>query len=83
MILDSFFAIANQLIQYIMSVRPVWNPPGSNEVSNFMIFLAQWDWILPIHETLICAASVTGLIVAMIAWKWIIKLADWVADIIP
>jgi hypothetical protein len=83
MILDAFFAIANQLLQYVMSVRPNWMPGDTTTITQLFQVLAEWDWILPVHETVICIGTTMALVTVLITWKWVIKIADWVADVIP
>lgn len=82
-IAQSFFDMGHQLLQWIISQRPAWQPTPDPTVQTLVNQCQAWDWLFPIHELLICGGLLITFMTAITAWKWVIKVADWVADVIP
>jgi len=83
MLVDAWLAILKDLIDWVISMRPAWVPSLDPSIANFLQALVQWDWLFPVHETIQCVGVLVGLIIVFNNFKWILKLADWIADIIP
>lgn len=86
MITDALLLLVNILVNWLIVVRPEWDMSIDNE--NQQIHWA-FTWIhgldpyLPVTETFVCLAAMITLVVALQGWKWVVKLVDWIADVIP
>ena len=83
MITHSFMLFINGFIQIVLAYRPSWQPTLPPAVSQFVAFDLAYDRLLPINECLTCATFAISLMLAMVTTKWWVKIADWIADVIP
>jgi hypothetical protein len=83
MLMSSFYAAISGVVDWVNSMRPSWTPTIDPSMAQAFQMAAAWDWICPVHETVYCIGAFIALVTAFIAFKWIIKIADWIADVIP
>ena len=83
MIITLLMGYVDGFINLFLTLRPSWQPTLPPSVSSLIGFDLAYDNLLPINEMLTCAVAYIGLMLTMVGFKWIIKLIDWVADIIP
>ena len=82
-LIDAFLAFQKQLLDWLISIRPVVNftiPPG---ISTFVSAVYQWDWVFPVHEITISISVLLGAFLVLTGWKWTLQIVTWIADIIP
>lgn len=80
---QAFFDMGNAILQWVMQQRPNWQPTPDPSIQTLVNQCQAWDWLFPIHETLICFGLMLTFFTAVTVWKWIIKVADYIADVIP
>jgi hypothetical protein len=83
MIVHLLYVWLNGALSIICYARPTWQPTLPASVSTFIAFDLHYDNLLPINETLTCLVLAVSFSLVMIGTKWLIKLADWIADVIP
>ena len=83
MITTLLLNIANLLIQWFLTARPVWLPTVPPSVTTVISFYRAYDNLLPMGETLTCVGLTCAGVLAFVAFKWSVKIVDWVADVIP
>ena len=83
MIVDALLAILDFMLGIIISIRPEWTPQLPQGVMDAILYIRELDALVPATE-LVAVSAITLTAFGMIyAWKWILKIADWIADIIP
>lgn len=83
MIIDALFAIMSFILDVIISVRPDWQPQLPEGIVDAILYIRELDAMLPATELMICGSLTLSAFGALYVWKWILKLADWIADVIP
>lgn len=83
MIVDALIWLLNKIIQGFLLLRPEWTPTLPDSVKVAVRSMMALNEILPISEVLACVSLLGAGILAFVCWKWVVKLIDWVADVIP
>ncbi len=83
MVTDALLDVLNSFLTWVVSVRPTWEVHLPGPVATFISWGKTFDGYLPISEGVTCVLLLLGLVGVMTAWKWTIKLVDWVMDVIP
>lgn len=82
--------LTDQLLQFLLaivagiwSLVPAWTiTPGSGwegAVGDF----ARWNKLAPCTELFAVLAGVVAVFGVTVVLKWVIKVIDWIADVIP
>lgn len=83
MIMDLLIQLFVNSLGAMFALLPEWSwelPPSIGAlISSVMTF----DDILPISEALAGGSLLFGTFAVIITAKWVIKIIDWIADIIP
>lgn len=83
MITEALLAILDFLIGIVVSIRPEWEPQLPAGVVDAILYIRELDAILPATELVYCGSLLLAAFGALYAWKWILKIADWIADVLP
>jgi hypothetical protein len=83
MITDILLQLFAGVIDWGLSQLPTWSCSLPSGVSTVVATAKAFDAYVPVTEVLACVALAATLVVALQAWKWVIKIIDWIADIIP
>lgn len=83
MIIEALFAIFTACLNAFIVLRPEWDPELPENIARGILFVRNWDAIMPASELMICCSITLAGFAAVFVWKWLIKLIDWIADIIP
>lgn len=83
MITDALLVLLNWIITGFMALRPAWEPTIPASVGSVVRMMMGLNELLPVNEIMLCLAMLGAGITAFVTWKWVVKLIDWVADVIP
>lgn len=83
MITELLLKLLQNTIVFFESVRPEWEWTLPEGVTTAVAMMKGFNNVVPVNEVLICASLYVGLITALVGWKWLIKVIDWIADVIP
>lgn len=83
MIVDALLAILDFLMGIIIGMRPEWEPQLPAGIMDAILYVRELDAVVPATELVAVSAITLTAFGIMYAWKWILKIADWIADIIP
>lgn len=83
MITEALLRILQWVLQILHTLLPEWTPEIPDGIGDVMQFLLAFDAVLPVSETLSVAAISVGAVGAFVGLKWLIKLVDWIMDVIP
>lgn len=83
MITNLLIDLAHTVIAWLIGVRPAWTvtlPPSIHQFTGLILSL---DPVIPATETLTCLGLAATLATAMIGFKWLKQVVDWIMDVIP
>jgi len=83
MVIDFLLNMMKTLMQSIIATRPAWSWSLPSSISDAIGYLRQFDTILPVTEIMTCCGLSATLFAVMNGWKYIIKVVDYIADVIP
>jgi hypothetical protein len=83
MITDFLLGLLAGVIQWVLGLLPAWSFHLPVGLADYIANMKYFDDILPISEVLHCVTLACTLFTAMTTYKLVIKLADWIADVIP
>ncbi len=83
MIIDLLLQFLLTLAQGIFGLLPAWEWPIPPEVALFVNWITGFNLFAPINELMAVTAVSATAFGAMIALKGVLKIVDWIADIIP
>ncbi len=83
MITDAFLEILLALVEGIWALLPPWTLTLPAGFAGLVAALSYWDAVAPMSE-LMAITTMSGAIgVAIIAFKWLLKVVDWIVGIFP
>lgn len=83
MITNALLTFLNNLLSWVMNVRPSWSMTLPSGVASTASFLLAYDNILPITEIFVVIGGLVTLVTALVTFKWAVKIIDWIADVLP
>lgn len=83
MVTEVLLNMLSGLIGWVNSVCPSWEVHLPTPVTSIVSSVLAYNDVLPISETLTCCGLVITAVVALLGFKWSIKLVDWIADVLP
>ena len=83
MITDALLIIVQTLTTWVNAALPSWSFTSTADYQGWVKSCQYLNLLLPITEIVQCFTLYVSFATGVFAWKWIIKIADWIADIIP
>lgn len=83
MLTNALIGAVDQLLSWIISVRPAWNFTLPGSVQSAISDMLALDNILPVGEFFQVLAVVGSLFTVLLTLKWGVKLVDYIADVLP
>jgi len=83
MITDALLNIFLAALNWAWGLLPAWDVPVPPEIAALVSELSKWNKIVPFAELMLITGLFASVFGAVVAFKAIIKVVDWVADIIP
>ena len=83
MLIDALLYLFNAILKGFLLLRPDWQPQLPDSVEKVVASAMALNEILPVTEVFACVSLLGTGIIAFVTWKWVVKLLDWIADIIP
>jgi len=82
-ITDWALGLVSSLIEWLLSVLPQWSFHLPGGFMDFIAGMKSYDDYFPISEVLTCLALTVSLFSAMLTYKLVVKIIDWVTAVIP
>jgi hypothetical protein len=83
MITDALLNILLALVGGIWSIVPEWDLTIGDQPEFLASWLTQWNAFVPVTELFQISGLVSGVFLAFVGIKMVIKVVDWIADVIP
>ncbi len=84
LITDFLLEVLRVICFGIVDALPAWTMPVDTvALQGIKDTVYAWDKWIPVVEVFNIGVAVATIFVALIAFKWVIKVVDWIADIIP
>lgn len=83
MITEALVRLVTVLLEGVDAVLPDWDwslPSGVKQLLGYVLSCDSW---LPMSELLTVVGVMLSATVAYVGFKWLVKLIDWIADVIP
>ena len=83
MIIGLLIGLFTWFLGIMLALRPEWDITLPESLLHGVLAFRTFDAWIPAHEVVFCLGLYVTAFGALFIWKWILKLIDWVADIIP
>jgi hypothetical protein len=84
MITDALLAILLTLCSSVFALLPSWTWPVPDEAIGHIVGeITRWDQVVPVTEMFVIMGIVATLFVALIAFKVVKQVIDWITAVTP
>lgn len=83
MITDAILKLVLTVLQWAWGLVPTWSIAVPSQIDGLVSELSKWNKLVPFSELMSIASLVGSLFLAQVGFKVVVKVIDWITNVIP